>query len=75
MYSTAALLWGVLFSSIGFGFFLYGKMQKNLPVFLCGLIPYESPHFLFVQNIPSLRVYEAIQSAEPRTLGCFVNSQ
>ena len=27
---TASLLWGLLFGSIGFGFFLYGKNQKAL---------------------------------------------
>ena len=47
MYSTAALLWGVLFSSIGFGFFLYGKKQKNLPVFICGLGLMVYPYFIY----------------------------
>jgi len=26
---TASLLWGLLFSSIGFGYFLYGKKQSS----------------------------------------------
>ena len=42
--STSLLLWGVLLSSIGLGYFLYGKKQKALVPSLCGislmLIPY-----------------------------------
>ena len=30
MDNTAVLLWGLLFGSIGFGFFLYGKRQKTV---------------------------------------------
>ena len=44
--STAFLLWGVLFSSIGFGFFLYGKKQKNTPAFACGLMLMVYPYFI-----------------------------
>ena len=46
MGSTAFLLWGVLFSSIGFGFFIYGKKQENLIVFLCGLMLMVFPYFI-----------------------------
>ena len=50
--STSLLLWGVLLSSIGFGYFLYGKKQKALVPSLCGislmLIPY------FITNTPIL---------------------
>ena len=35
--TTAQLLWGVLFGSIGFGYFLYGKKQRAIAPFLCGL--------------------------------------
>ena len=38
MDSTAFLLWGVLFSSIGFGFFIYGKKQGNAPILVCGVL-------------------------------------
>ncbi len=37
MASEALLLWGVVFSSIGLGFFIYGKKQHRLIPFLCGL--------------------------------------
>lgn len=38
MGSTAGLLWGVLFSSIGLGFFMYGarKQKASIP-FACGV--------------------------------------
>ena len=42
--NTAQLLWGVLFSSIGLGFFLYGRKQKSAVPLLCGValmvVPY-----------------------------------
>ena len=44
MDSTAVLLWGVLFGSIGFGFFLYGKRQKTIVPLITGIalcvVPY-----------------------------------
>ena len=37
MASEALLLWGLVFSSIGLGFFVYGKKQQRLVPFVCGL--------------------------------------
>jgi hypothetical protein len=34
---VASLLWGVLFSSIGLGYFLYGRKQQQLLLLLCGI--------------------------------------
>jgi hypothetical protein len=34
---TASLLWGVLFSSIGLGYFIYGRKQQQLVPLLCGI--------------------------------------
>lgn len=34
---TASLLWGVLFSSIGVGYFIYGRKQQQLVPILCGI--------------------------------------
>jgi len=34
---TASLLWGVLFSSIGVGYFMYGRKQQQLVPLLCGI--------------------------------------
>ena len=35
--STASLLWGVLFGSAGLGLFVYGKKQRAVVPFACGL--------------------------------------
>ena len=43
---TSSLLWGLLFSSIGFGFFLYGKKQKAVVPLVCGLVLMIYPYFI-----------------------------
>ncbi len=35
--STASLLWGMLFSAVGVGFFVYGKRQQMFVPLICGL--------------------------------------
>lgn len=35
--NTASLLWGMLFSAIGVGFFIYGKRQSMIVPLICGL--------------------------------------
>ena len=35
--NEAWLLWGLLFGSIGLGFFIYGKNQKAVVPLVCGL--------------------------------------
>jgi hypothetical protein len=42
----AVLLWGALFSSIGLGFFLYGRQQRNVVPLLCGLALMIYPYFV-----------------------------
>lgn len=44
--STASLLWGLLFGSAGFGYFLYGKKQQALVPLLCGLALMVFPYFV-----------------------------
>jgi hypothetical protein len=44
--STALLLWGLLFSSIGLGFFLYGRKQRAVVPLVCGLILMIYPYFI-----------------------------
>lgn len=44
--NTSQLLLGVLFSSIGLGYFIYGKKQKTIVPFLCGLILMIFPYFI-----------------------------
>ncbi|MGZ8247009.1 MAG: hypothetical protein ACXWUF_03120 [Methylomagnum sp.] len=46
MNSTAGLLWGVLFGSIGFGFFIYGKKQQAIVPLLCGVGLMIFPYFI-----------------------------
>jgi len=43
---TAQLLWGLLFSSIGLGYFLYGKNQKALVPAVCGVVLMIYPYFV-----------------------------
>ena len=40
------LLWGLLFSSIGLGFFLYGKKQRAAVPLVCGLVLMIYPYFI-----------------------------
>lgn len=44
--STSALLLGLLFSSIGIGFFIYGKRKKALIPILCGIALMVFPYFM-----------------------------
>lgn len=43
---TSTLLWGLLFSSIGLGFFLYGKKQRTVVPLVCGLALMIYPYFV-----------------------------
>jgi hypothetical protein len=43
---TAVLLWGLLFGSIGFGFFLYGKKQKAVVPIIAGIALCVVPYFI-----------------------------
>jgi hypothetical protein len=46
MGGTAVLLWGMLFGSIGFGFFLYGKKQKAVVPLITGIALCVVPYFI-----------------------------
>ena len=46
MGSESALLWGLLFSSIGLGFFVYGKKQRMIVPLICGLALMVYPYFM-----------------------------
>ena len=43
---VGVLLWGLLFSSIGLGFFLYGKKQRAAVPLVCGLVLMIYPYFI-----------------------------
>ncbi len=40
------LLWGLLFGSMGLGFFVYGKKQKAVVPMVCGLALMIFPYFI-----------------------------
>jgi len=44
--NAAILFWGVLFGSIGFGFFLYGRKQRAIVPLVCGLALMVFPYFV-----------------------------
>ncbi len=46
MGGEAELLWGVLFGSVGLGFFIYGKKQERLVPLVCGLALMVYPYFM-----------------------------
>lgn len=46
MNEQALMLWGVLFSSFGMGYFIYGKRQKTIVPLVCGLGLMVFPYFV-----------------------------
>jgi hypothetical protein len=44
--SESRLLWGLLFSSIGVGFFVYGKRQRSAVPLMCGIALCIYPYFI-----------------------------
>lgn len=44
--NASTLLWGVLFGSIGLGFFIYGKKQQAIVPLVCGLALMVFPYFV-----------------------------
>jgi hypothetical protein len=44
--NEASLLWGLLFGSIGIGFFMYGRRQRRVVPLLCGLALIGFPYFV-----------------------------
>ena len=63
MASEALLLWGLVFSSIGLGFFVYGKKQQRLVPFVCGLVLLICPYV--VGSVPLLIVTGIVLMAIP----------
>jgi hypothetical protein len=45
MDSSATLLWGLFFGSVGLGYVSYGKRRKNLVSLACGLLLIIYPYF------------------------------
>jgi hypothetical protein len=44
--NASSLLWGLLFGSIGLGFFMYGRKQRALVPLVCGLALMVFPYFV-----------------------------
>ena len=44
--NESRLLWGLLFGSIGLGFFMYGRKQKAPVPLICGLALMFFPYFV-----------------------------
>jgi len=43
---ASSLLWGLLFGSIGLGFFVYGRRQKRVVPLACGVALMIFPYFV-----------------------------
>jgi len=43
---TSLLLWGMLFGSIGLGFFIYGKRQRAIVPLVTGIVLSVFPYFI-----------------------------
>jgi hypothetical protein len=61
--NEAELLWGVLFSSIGLGYFIYGRRQGKTVPLLCGVILMAYPYFM--PNSTALVIVGALFAAVP----------
>lgn len=61
--STSVLLLGVIFSSIGLGYFLYGKKQHSGVPLACGLFLMVYPYF--ISNVAVLLAIGVVLSAIP----------
>lgn len=46
MEDGSVLLWGMLFGSLGLGYLTYGKRQKKVMPFACGLALMVFPYFV-----------------------------
>ncbi len=60
---TGWLLWGLLFGSVGLGYFIYGKKQRSVVPLICGLALMVFPYF--VSNMVALVAIGAILCAIP----------
>ena len=61
--NAGVLLWGLLFSSIGLGFFLYGRKQRAVVPLVCGLVLMIYPYF--IPNVIALVAIGVVLTAVP----------
>ena len=57
--NPATLLWGLLFGSIGLGFFIYGKKQRAIVPLVCGLALMIYPYFV-THSLPLVIIGSAL---------------
>jgi predicted membrane protein len=60
---VSILLWGVLFSSIGLGFFIYGKKQRAPVPLVCGIAL--MAYSYFIPNVIALVAVGIVLTAIP----------
>jgi hypothetical protein len=57
---TAVLLWGLLFGSIGLGYFIYGRKQRAAVPLACGLglmiFPYFVPNTMLLVGVGAVLI-------------------
>ena len=58
MESESMIIWGMVFGSIGLGFFIYGKKQKKIIPLVVGLALFVFPYF--IADITMLMIVGAI---------------
>ena len=63
MESESMLIWGMVFGSIGLGFFIYGKKQEKIVPLISGLALFVFPYF--IADITMLMIVGTILIALP----------
>lgn len=63
---TTNLIWGLIFSSIGIGYFIYGRQQSNLVARYCGIALILYPYL--VTNTLALVAVGIVLMLTPRFL-------
>jgi hypothetical protein len=61
--NASTLMWGVIFGSIGLGFFVYGKKQKAIIPFISGIGLMVCPYF--ISNVYYLVITGIVFTALP----------
>ena len=61
--NTSTLVWSILFSCVGLGFFVYGKRQRAISPMVCGLALMIYPYF--VSNVILLVIIGLVLMALP----------
>ncbi len=60
---SQSIIWGLIFGSVGLGYFVYGKKQKSVVPLVCGLGLMVFPYF--VSNTVVLVIVGSLLSAIP----------